>query len=263
MDYRLMTEKEAIRNYIRDYPGFRDRELEAQIVALAWFLHSYCKKETFTTADIRRCLRHLEMPIPFYKQLDLYQFCGRILTGPQDGKLHIWRDYYKLHWRIREQFEQEELAATPTSIQVHQLLKELPDRLPLREEKAFLEETLTCYRSGANRAAIVMCWNLAFSHLCNFILKDTSRLTTFNQEWLKKSTKAKAINAYDDFSRLKESEVLDVCYSAQLINKNQYTILKEKLNHRNMAAHPSTVIFTQVDVEHYVLHLITNVVLAL
>jgi hypothetical protein len=258
-----MTEKEAIRDHFRGVKGFRDRELGDQIVALAWFLHSYCKKETFTTADIRRCLRHLEIPIPFYKQLDLHQFRGGILTGPQDGKLHIWRDYYKLHWRIREQFEQEELAGTPTSIQVHQLLKELPDRLPLQEEKAFLEETLTCYRSGANRAAIVMCWNLAFSHLCNFILNDTSRLTAFNQGLLKKFKNAKAINAYDDFSSFRESEVLELCNLAKIITKNKYNTLKGRLNQRNAAAHPSTESFTQVNAEDYITDLINNIILAL
>ena len=56
---------------------------------------------------------------------------------------------------------------------------------------------------------------------------------------------------------------MEVCYLAKLTNKNQYKILTGKLDTRNMAAHPSTVKFTQVDVEHYILDLINNVVLVL
>ena len=119
--------------------------------------------------------------------------------------LHFYRgnniSSYELHWRMRDKYDQE-LSSTPRAIQINRLLKELPAKITIAEEKTFLEETLTCYRSGANRAAIVMCWNLAFSHLWSFILKCTSRLATFNQELLKKFPKAKAINVYDDFSAL-------------------------------------------------------------
>ena len=107
-----------------------------------------------------------------------------------------------------------------------------------------------------------MCWNLAFSHLCNFILKDPSHLTNFNQELLKKFPKAKAINGYNDFSRWRESEIVEVCNLAKLVNKNRAKILADGLTRRNMAAHPSTVKFTQLDVEQYINHLITNLVLS-
>ena len=253
-----MTEKEALRSLVRRFPDFETWDISKQLPLIAWFLLRACNKEIFGVSDVKHCLEdYLHIKPVFRLSIELSR-CPDIVRC-ESGNTLIG---YALHWRIRDKYDQQ-LLSTARAIQINKLLKDLPAKIPIAEEKTFLEETLTCYESGANRAAIVMCWNLAFSHLCNFILKDTSRLTTFNQELLKKFPKAKAINVYDDFSPFKESEVLEVCHSAKLINKNQYTILKEKLNNRNMAAHPSTVIFTQIDVEHYILHLINNVVLGL
>jgi hypothetical protein len=78
-----------------------------------------------------------------------------------------------------------------------------------------------------------------------------------------KFPKEKAIQTVDELSRFKEFHVLEVCYLAKLTNKNKYKILTGKLDTRNMAAPPSTVKFTQVDVEHYILDLLNNVVLVL
>ena len=74
----------------------------------------------------------------------------------------------------------------------------------------------------------------------------------------------KAIANYDDFSIvLKESEVIDICKSAKIINPNLHKILKEKLEKRNTAAHPSTVRVTQVQAEAFIDELIRNAVLGL
>jgi hypothetical protein len=247
-----MTEKESLQNLIRHFPDFETWHVSKQLPLMAWFLLRFSQKDEFSQDDIWRCLKQLDIPFSYLLPVQLSNCADIVKT--EHG--------YKLHWRTRDKFNQQ-LLNTATSIEIHKLLKALPAKIPIAKEKIYLAETITCYRYGAYRAAIVMCWNLAFSHLCNFILKDTSHRTAFNQELLKKFTKAKAINAYDDFSPYRESDVLDVCYAAKLVNKNQYKILKEKLDTRNMAAHPSTVTFTQVDVESYILTLINNVVLTL
>ncbi len=69
---------------------------------------------------------------------------------------------------------------------------------------------------------------------------------------------------YDDFSiDLKESEVIEICKSAHIINPNLHKILTEKLGKRNVAAHPSTVHVTQVQAEAFIDKLIRNAVLGL
>ena len=260
-----MTEKQALQNLIRRFPDFERWEFSKQLPLIAWFLHRFCTKVVFGEEDVRRCLvQHLDFkPIPLL-QVEIYR-CPNIVKsfhGYHNGVGYKEEHGYKLNWRTCDKFDKE-LLRTPTSIQIHQLLKDLPTKIPIAEEKTFLEETLKCYSYGANRAAIVMCWNLAFSHLCYFILKDTSQLAIFNQALHIQFPKKPAIHAYSDFSRLQESDILDLCNSINLLNKNDYKKLKGKLDDRNIAAHPSTVKFAQLDVEHYILDLINNVVLAL
>jgi hypothetical protein len=249
-----MTEKESLQKLTLRLPDFESWPAAKQLPIIAWFLYRFCQKEVFCGADIQRCYWHLDMRQPAALPL-IVSKCDALITV--DGPFS-----YKLHWRIRDKFDKE-LLLSSQQIQIHQLLKDLPTKISITEEKTFLEETLKCYSYGANRAAVVMCWNLAFSHLCNFILKDTSRLTLFNQALRTQFPKKHTINAYSDFSRLQESEILDLCNASNVINKNVYKKLKGKLDDRNIAAHPSGIIFTKLDVEHYISDLINNVVLML
>src|SRR5438067_2008893 len=45
----------------------------------------------------------------------------------------------------------------------------------------------------------------------------------------------------DDFEELKESETIEVCGNAGIVNDNTKKILNDKLTRRNVAAHPSLV----------------------
>jgi hypothetical protein len=128
-----------------------------------------------------------------------------------------------------------------------------------------LDESLKCYKAGAFRAAIVMCWNLAYDHLLSYVLHH--RLADFNSQWPisfpKKHAQSRisAIAIRDDFSELKESEVLMVCKSAAIISGDVYKILHEKLDRRNSAAHPSGVRIEQLQAESFIDDIVKNVVL--
>jgi hypothetical protein len=53
------------------------------------------------------------------------------------------------------------------------------------------------------------------------------------------------------------------CNSASLFNSNIFKILKDKLDRRNIAAHPSSVVVVQSQADDVVTDLVNNVVLAL
>ena len=72
------------------------------------------------------------------------------------------------------------------------------------------------------------------------------------------------IAKYDEFlDELKESQVIEICNAANLFNSNIFKILREKLDKRNIAAHPSTVVVVQSQADDVVTDLVNNVVLAL
>ncbi len=110
-----------------------------------------------------------------------------------------------------------------------------------------------------------MCWNLAFDHLCHYVLKH--ELTNFNTAWPKRFPKKhadariSAVAKREDFSELQESDVIDICRSGNIITADVFKILSTKLGTRNSAAHPSNVTFDQVQVEAFILDLVNNVVL--
>jgi hypothetical protein len=97
-------------------------------------------------------------------------------------------------------------------------------------------------------------------------LGDTTRVDDFNAAILRRYPHKKSlitVTKYDDFEELKESEVIEVCSTAGLVNNNIIRILREKLGKRNTSAHPSSVVVVQSQADDVVTDLVNNVVLAL
>jgi hypothetical protein len=151
-------------------------------------------------------------------------------------------------------------------VAVSNILKELPRRVRDIDERSFLSEALKCYRAEAYRACIVMTWNLAYSHLLDWIIKDQGRLSTFNSNILKRYPKKinVEISNYSMFlDEFKDYEVIEICKSSGLINSNVAKILRDKIDRRNIAAHPSNVEIVQSQADDVVTDLVHNVVLSL
>jgi hypothetical protein len=75
---------------------------------------------------------------------------------------------------------------------------------------------------------------------------------------------SQALSKYDEFlDALQEREVLEICSSGGLANSSIFKILKEKLDRRNIVAHPSTTVVVQSQADDVVPDLVNNVVLAL
>jgi len=111
-----------------------------------------------------------------------------------------------------------------------------------------------------------MTWNLAYSHLLHWILDGATRHNDFNAAIPRRYPHKKPliiVTKYDDFEELKESEVIEVCNTAGLVNSNIIRILREKLGKRNAAAHPASVVFVQSQADDVVTDLVNNVVLSL
>jgi hypothetical protein len=58
-------------------------------------------------------------------------------------------------------------------------------------------------------------------------------------------------------------QILQVCKSANIITGSLHKILKEKLDRRNVAAHPSQVVVSQLTAEDFIKDVVENVVLSL
>lgn len=228
-----------------------------RIKHFGWFVLTQEKKARFTAADVIRCYDQLHMVKPGNVHSQLQQLMDK---RPPD----VLKDTggYRLEARARDQLDGK-YAARPATMAVEGMLQALPGKVSDEAERLFLSEALTCFRNRAFRAAIVMTWNLAYDHLLNWVLGN--HLAAFNAAIPVRYSKRVGVTMAkkDDFEEFKEHEVIEVCGTAAIINSNTKKILNEKLNRRNMAAHPSLVEITQYQAEDAITDLVNNIILRL
>lgn len=223
-----------------------------QVPMLAWFLHEQ-GKERIVTADITELYRKLHLNPP-----SVSRYLGYLTTGKTKYFLRDKKGY-RLEGRTRASLTATLKVSDPLT-PVRAVLTDLLVHLAEPSEKLYLEEALRCYSVGAFRATVVMVWNLAYSHLVCWIL-EPPRLALFNNAIsIKYSKNTNTVKDLDSFGLFKEFEIIEIAYTAKLIDKNRAEILKDKLRKRNMAAHPSTVLITQLQVDDLITDLVNNII---
>jgi hypothetical protein len=251
-----MSVEEDLRSFIAGVNGFADLGHADKVRMFAWLQHHLFKKERFGTADINWCYDKLS-----YEPSNTSQYLKNL---EKSGELLKDGSVYRCEGKFRAKYD-ELYAEHQITLTVRQMVKDLVKVLPELEEKDIFQEAMVCLKYDAGRAAIIMVWNIAFYHLCKYIL--THKLADFNnripvkypKKW--KVADMPLIKKYDDFGdEMSEREVIEVANSASIITGDMHKVYVEKLGKRNSAAHPSTHHVTQVQAEGFIDDLITNTV---
>jgi hypothetical protein len=242
-------------------PGFSSISQADQILHFAWYLHTHRGKDSFDQAAIRCCYKERHMGEP-----NLSLVFRRLLERRPKVLLQSGSSY-RLESKVREHLDKK-YGQHETTIAVSQMLRDLIGKVSDEAERLFLSEAIKCYNAKASRAAIVMAWNLAYDHLLNWILADTTRLAGFNARILArvgaKRGSGFAVTKREDFEEFKEGEVLDICSNAGIFpSTNTKKILDIQLTKRNLAAHPSLVTIDAPQADDTISSLANNVVLVL
>lgn len=244
-------------DFVASVSSFASMSHTDRLLCVAWYLCRHDHKNSFSAGDILASFKdaNLAQPSsidPFLRSLAMRK---PPLLVRRDGK-------YAFEHHALDSLDKKYGQRT-TAIHVDKLLSELPARILISDERVYLDEALACFRIAAFRAAIVMTWNVVYAHLCNYIL--TQHLAAFNAQLPRSFPRAEisAIVKRDDFQELKESQVIHVCKSANIISGSLHKVLKEKLDRRNISAHPSGIAVSQLTAEEFIRNLIENVVLKL
>ncbi|HEU4635271.1 MAG TPA: hypothetical protein VFS41_03780 [Edaphobacter sp.] len=247
-----------LREFVGQIPSFDSLSDPEKIKLFGWYLHVHRERERFTREAIKECYQALHLGPP-----DIGISLRRLVQRRPAALLKDARGY-RLEGKVRSALDKK-YGEHESTLVVSKLLKELPNKVPDLAEQVFLKEAVSCYRVRAFRAAIVMAWNLAFDHLLKWILADAARLGRFNAAIAKVYPKKTGVSVgkHEDFQQFKESEVIEVAGSASLFSKDVKKILKEKLDKRNTAAHPSLVTIAEPQANDVVVDLVENVVLML
>jgi hypothetical protein len=128
---------------------------------------------------------------------------------------------------------------------VSQQLRDLRSALPLNaSQRHLLDETILCLEAGADRAAMVMGWNLAYDFIRQWVYDN--HLAAFNQELARNLDRTgnpafDPVTAYHDFfaSKPGEMKVIETCSAANIFSGRIGDDLRHHLRRRNDYAHRS------------------------
>jgi hypothetical protein len=243
--------------FVESIPEFSRLSYAEQVKRFCWLVAAQGQNVKITGAAIGACFDDVGCPKPS----SVAPFLAS-LTRQKPPFLIKRKGFFELTRHAREQLDPA-LGKRSATIAVDKLLRDLPSKLSIEAEKVYLEEALTCFRHGAFRGAVVMAWNLAYDHLCKVIMNNPRHLADFSAQLPKSYPRAEisAIGGRDDFEALKESQVLQVAKSANIISASVHNILKQKLDRRNIAAHPSNITISTLTAEEFIIDLVQNVVL--
>jgi hypothetical protein len=255
-----VSAEDDLKALIAGIEGFADMGHADKVRLFAWLQHHLFKRERFSTAEINWCYDTLSyQPSNTSQYLKNMEKQGELLPYSMGG--------YRCEGKFRAEYDAK-YGEHDITVNVRQMVKDLVNIIPDLGEKDIFQEALKCLKYDAGRATIVMVWNIAFYHLCRYIL--THKLAEFNNRIpIKYAGKWKAVNmplikVYDDFGdNMSEREVIEVANSAGIITGDMHKVYVEKLGKRNSAAHPSTTHVTQVQAEGFIDDLIRNTVLLL
>lgn len=124
--------------------------------------------------------------------------------------------------------------------------------------RGFAQEAVACFNSGLHRACVVLSWVGAIYILQEHIV--STRLDKFNAAGKARFGKQfRPIVSIEHFTRMQESDVLQLSEDIGLIDKNMKNQLVERLNFRNTCGHPNMVVIDDHNVAHHVEFLLNNV----
>jgi hypothetical protein len=253
-----VSAEDDLRSFIAGIDGFAEKGHADKVRMFAWLQHFLFKRERFRITEINWCYDALS-----YKPSNTTQYLKNM-----EGK-ELLKDARGYHCEGRFLAKYNDLYGEhDITLNVRQMVKDLANLLPELGEQDIFQEALKCLHHDAGRAAIIMVWNIAFYHLCQYVLKH--KLADFNnripvkypKKW--KAVDMPLIKKYEDFGdEMSEREVIEVCNSAGIVTGDMHKVYVEKLGKRNSAAHPSTTHMTQVQAEGYIDDLLRNTVLLL
>jgi hypothetical protein len=242
-----------LKDFLQPVKSLGNFPLVEKILIFGWYLHEVKRQDRFSASQINQCFDLMHMS----KSANTGSMMRQLANGANKRLLQDSKGY-RLSAGAREAMGRI-FPIRKTATETVLLLRSLQAKIQNQHQQTFLAETIVCYENGAYRAAIVMAWNLAYHHACDYVLQ--SHLKTFNAQLKIAFPKKNVINKHSDFEDLREAQVIDVAKGAQIFSVSTSKVLSEKLGKRNTAAHPSSVVITDLTAQEVIADLVQNILL--
>lgn len=199
----------------------------------------FTKEKLYRPPNVTDCLNKLanRRPLILLKKGNLYSF--------QRTQKRAFDDIYLSKKHVRE---------------ISETMRGLLSKVNSIAQKSFLEEAISCFEIKCYRSSIVMTWLLTMDTLYEFTLNNS--LNAFNSA-IQSHGKYKKIvvTKKDDFADIKESDFIELLRVAKIISNDVRKILDEKLNFRNTAAHPNTIVIKESKAISFIEDLTENILI--
>ncbi|MBX3500341.1 MAG: hypothetical protein KF889_12910 [Alphaproteobacteria bacterium] len=205
------------------------------VTYFVYYLTEEKGQKAATAKSLKQCFMDCHLPVPGR----IAQYLSEGLTSNPVLFVKV-PEGYRLE-RNRRRIIASSLGVRKEVVQTSSTLRALESDITDPQTKDFLKEAIDCYEAGANRAAVIMTWVLAFDHFLNWLFSN--KLTEFNRQLAAKAgmSKAKTVAKIEDFEEINEDHIITTCRSATIITAGVQKTLKQSLDIRNSAAHPSDV----------------------
>jgi len=234
------------------------------VIALAFYLRQEAGTPQFTSSDMRACFRDALQKPPANLPALL-----RSLTRGKTAPLLVFPRRGRFSLSIYGLREVEDALAPKTTSPENlgaflgaalPYLQRLVAKVADENRRKFLAEAIACLGVQAKRATVIMTWLVAIDHLYNYILAN--KLSDFNAALARcrGPLSGYSVRAKDDFAGIKDSVLLEVCRSANIISNDVRRILDEKLGIRNSCAHPSIIEIHDTKVVNFIEDLVDNLI---
>ncbi|HLO43242.1 MAG TPA: hypothetical protein VK175_02840 [Leadbetterella sp.] len=245
--------KKSYGDFVDSVENFDDLSQIEQVKYISYFYTIISGKEEFTSTIIGDIFTKESL----YRPTNVTD-CLNKLVSRKPGILLKKENLYTFH-RTQKKVLDDIYLDKKHVREISETMRGLLSKVNSVEQKAFLEEAITCYEFKSYRAAIVMTWLLTVDILYEFVVKH--KLIEFNAAMAKNGKyKNHTISKKEDFSELKENDFIMFLGSSSIITKDQKKILEEKLGIRNTAAHPNSIEIRESKASTVIEDLVPNII---
>jgi hypothetical protein len=210
--------------------------IQNRILSIMYYSTAHDQGDVFGSEDIRNLMvKARDAKKDTNVAMALNQLGPKVeLVGREAGK-NLWRitDSGKQHVRELLSLPDETVEAQNEVASLTAIAAKVKDEVV----RDYLMEGIECLRFNALRAAIVFLWSGTIRIIQEKVLKKP--LADVNASLQKRNTKARVINDIEDFSYIKDSQVLQTARDLRIFDKAQQRVLGQCLDLRNDSGHPT------------------------
>lgn len=248
--------------YLNGIDNFNQLPQKEQVRLLSYFYCIEKSRQVFSPVDIKSYFLQKGFRAPANIHAVFSELSGENIKRNKrtkqksDGLVKKSPGAYSLSRETKNEFTSKYPESKHLK-EVNNSLLALMQSVESNQQRDFLKEAISCFEIRAYRASIVLTWLFTMDTLYDHVLHHKQKEMNRAQKIL---SKKKPIVDKGSFEEYKEADILEAMKSVNIITKEQYKLLVEKLNTRNSAAHPNQTTFKEHKVVAYIQELIDDIV---